>query len=88
MNWPNGKIFKEKNKKNSKKKTGIGDYSFSQNILKNILKICGNKNIILIPDIKFVPHKDDKVFGFMNKFCLENDKIKINLHWYIICGYP
>ena len=88
VNWPNGKIFKEKNKKNSKKKTGIGDYFNSQNFLKNVLKICGNKNIILIPDIKFVPHKDDKVFGFMNKFCLENDKIKINLHWYIICGYP
>ena len=81
VNWPNGKIFKEK-------KVGIGDIFHTQNFLKNVLKICGNKNIILIPDIKFVPHKDDKVFGFMNKFCLENDKIKINLHWYLICGYP
>ena len=81
VNWPNGKIFKEK-------KVGIGDIFHTQNFLKNVLKICGNKNIILIPDIKFVPHKNDKVFGFMNKFCLENDKIKINLHWYLICGYP
>ena len=53
-----------------------------------MIKICGNKNKILIPDITFVPDLKDKIFGPMNKYCLENDKITINLHWYITCGYP
>ena len=91
VNWPNGKIFSNKNEKNkniSEQKMDSIPIPQTKKFLKNVLKICGNQNIILIPDIKFVPHKEDKTFGFMNQFNLENDKIKINLHWYIICGYP
>ena len=87
VNWPNGKIFSEINK-NSEKKNGVWTWSQSKNILKNVFKICGNKNIILIPDINFVPHKEDKIFGLINKYSLDKDKIKINLYWNMISGFP
>ena len=76
INWPNGKIFSSK--KNSE----------SENYLKNIVKICRNENMILIPDINFIPNEKEKNFGFVNKYCLNSDKININLIWYVNCGYP
>ena len=92
INWPNGKIFGEEKEKNTiqKNKTGIGgDGTYmGQNFLKKIVNICRNRNIILIPDINFIPNENEKNFGFVYQYCLDNDKIKINLYWYLICGYP
>ena len=90
INWPNGKIFyniKEK-ESNTEVKKGIGGNYQPQNFLKNVIKICGNKNKILIPDIEFVPDSNDQIFGYINKYGLDNEKITTNLHWYISCGYP
>ena len=82
FNWPNGKFFSEK-----KDKTGVGGKP-NQNIFKKFINICKNENMILIPDINFIPNEKEKDFGFVHQYCLENDKTKINLYWYMICGYP
>ena len=66
INWPNGKIFyniKEK-ENNTEVKKGIGGNYQPKNFLKNVIKICGNKNKILIPDIEFVPDSNDKILIF------------------------
>ena len=76
VNWPNGKLFTYK--KNLE----------SINHLKNVVKICGKENMILIPDINFIPNEKEKNFGHVNKYCLNSDKININLIWDIDCGYP
>ena len=76
VNWPNGKVFSSK--KNSE----------CNNYLKNIVKICNNENMILIPDINFIPNEKEKNFGQVNKYILNSDKININLIWYVDCGYP
>ena len=90
INWPNGKIFGEEKEKSKiqKNKTGIGGGGTCNNFLKKIVNICGNRNIILIPDINFIPNEKEKNFGFVHQCCLDNDKIKINLNWYMILGYP
>ena len=84
VNWPNGKIIANEIIKNN----GHMGCMPGQYILRNVIKICRNRNMVLIPEINFVPHKADKIAGFVNKYCLNNDKTKINLYWYIICGYP
>ena len=83
INWPNGKIFGEE-----KNKTGIGWGGTCHNFLKKIVNICDKRNIILIPDINFIPNEKEKNFGFVQQYCLDNDKINVNLYWYLICGYP
>jgi len=80
VNWPNGKILKNNNKKSCNNNIS--------NIFKNVINICGTKNMILIPEIDFLPNKNDLLFGYLNKFCLNNDKIRTNLYWYVMSGYP
>ena len=45
VNWPNGKILKNNNKKSCNNNIS--------NIFKNVINICGTKNMILIPEIDF-----------------------------------
>ena len=77
VNWPNGKIYQKSSNK----------YHRSR-ILSNIFRISNNRNMILIPDINFIPYNDSDFFGHINKYNLNKDKIDVNLHWYMICGYP
>ena len=88
VNWPNGKIFSSNNENKKDKKVGKGGTIKPYEILAKISKLCKNENMVLIPDINYKPHSEDKIFGFINKFCLNNDKIKINLSWYVTFGYP
>ena len=88
MNWPNGKIFSEEKESKTKIfKIKVGETK-TRNYMKKIIKICENRNIILIPDINFIPNEKEKNFGFAYQYCLDNDKIRINLYWYLVCGYP
>ena len=77
MNWPNGKFFESTlNKLN---KSGI---------LNDIYRICNNSNMILIPDINYYPNNKNDYFGYVNKYCLDSEKIDVNLYWDMICTYP
>ena len=77
VNWPNGRFFEsaEKNQDISR-------------ILNDIFLICNNSNMILIPDINYYPNNKKDLFGYVNKYCLDSDKIDVNLFWDMICTYP
>ena len=77
VNWPNGKIYDNSSNK----------YHRSR-ILSNIFRICNNRNMILIPDINYYPYDENDLFGYINQYTLNNDKIDKNLYWDMICGYP
>ena len=77
INWPNGKNFS--------KTSNI--YHKSRNI-SNIIRISNNRNIVLIPDIDYIPNNDNDFFGYLNKYNLNSDKVETNLLWEMICGYP
>ena len=77
VNWPNGNTYD----------TSINKYHKSR-ILSNIIRICNNRNMILIPDINYNPTKKKDYFGHLLKFNYDFDKIKVNLLWDMMCGYP
>ena len=77
VNWPNGKIFDNSSNKYHKSR-----------ILSNIFRICNNRNMILIPDINYYPYDENDIFGYVNQYTLNSDKIEKNLYWDMICGYP
>jgi len=77
VNWPNGKIYDE----------SVNEYHRS-GILSQIIRICNNRNMILIPDINYHPFNDKDYFGYINKYNFDSDKIYINLIWDMMCAYP
>ena len=77
VNWPNGRYF-ERALENQDMST----------ILNDIFRICKNTNMILIPDINYYPNNNKDLFGYVNKYCLDSDKVDINLFWDMICTYP
>ena len=77
VNWPNGKIIDE----------SINKFVRS-GILAHIIRICNNRNMILIPDINYHPYDNKDYFGYINKYNFDSDKIYINLIWDMMCAYP
>jgi ferritin len=77
VNWPNGKLYDHSSNKYHKSR-----------ILSNIFRICNNRNMVLIPDINYYPNDNNDIFGHINQYTLNYDKIGKNLYWYMICGYP
>ena len=56
VNWPNGKIIDE----------SINKFVRS-GILAHIIRICNNRNMILIPDINYHPYDNKDYFGSIIK---------------------
>ena len=77
VNWPNGKNYEKSSNK----------YHKSQ-ILSNIVRICNNRNMILIPDINYCPSEKKDYFGYLKKYNFDSDKVYVNLIWDMISGYP
>ena len=77
VNWTNGKLYDNSSNKYHKSR-----------ILSNIFRICNNRNMILIPDINYYPNDNTDIFGYINQYTLNNDKIERNLYWDMISAYP
>ena len=77
VNWPNGKIYNK----------SINKYHRSR-ILSNIFRICNNRNMILIPDINYIPYNKNDYFSYLLKYNFDSDKIYVNLMWEMMTSYP
>ena len=77
VNWPNGRYFVKAAKNQDMSR-----------IMNDIFRICNNTNMILIPDINYYPNNKNDLFGYVNKYSLDSDKIDIYLFWDMICTYP
>jgi len=77
VNWPNGSFFERPSNNLDMSK-----------ILNDIFRICNNSSMILIPDINYYSNNKGDYFGYINKYCLDSDKIDVNLFWDMLCTYP